>query len=151
MGSPAGWGPLMKYSSLQTSESIEQPSGLGVGPISTGEGAGLSEGLGETLHPLSVKLLEERGVQEETPPEHQLLWWGCARPPLQPKITRGRRDTEPSAAGWGCRFLPGLAWGCSRLHWPPCGAHNSHAECQGEPSREGSSQEGQGGRRGQQK
>lgn len=72
-----------------------------MGPISTGEGAGLREGLGETLHPLSVELFEERGVQDETSPEHQLLCRGCSRSPLQPEIIWGRRDTESLCSGVG--------------------------------------------------
>lgn len=63
LGSPAGWGHLMKYPSLQTPGSIKEPSGAGMGPISTGKGAGLSEGLGETLHPLSAALRGERGAE----------------------------------------------------------------------------------------
>lgn len=40
-------------------------------------------------------------MQEETPPEHQLLWWGCSRPSLQPEILWERRDTEPLCSGVG--------------------------------------------------
>lgn len=81
----------MKIPSLQTSGSIKQPSRSGRGPTGTGEDAGLSQGLGETLHPLSVELLGERGVQEETPPEHQLLWWGCASSAAAKNGTREQR------------------------------------------------------------
>lgn len=73
-GSPTGWGHRMKYPSLRTSRSIKQPPGSAMGPISTVEGAGLSEGLQETLYTLTLELLVQREVQEETPPEDQLLW-----------------------------------------------------------------------------
>ena len=46
-----------------------------MGPIGVGEGAGLCEGLGDTPHPLCMEPLQQRGVQEETSPERQLLWW----------------------------------------------------------------------------
>lgn len=45
-----------------------------MGPVGVGEGAGLCKGLGDTLHPLCTELLQQRGVQEETSPECQLLW-----------------------------------------------------------------------------
>lgn len=39
LGSPAGWGRLMKHPSLQTPGSIKQPSGAGMGAMGTGERA----------------------------------------------------------------------------------------------------------------
>lgn len=111
VGSPAVWGHPMEHPSLQRSRRIKQLSGSGMCPIGIKEGAGLSEGLGETLHPLSVELLEQRGVQEETPPEYQLLWWGCPRPPLQPETIWGRTDTKLLCSGAGLQVPARLGVG----------------------------------------
>lgn len=62
VGSPAGWEHPVKIPSLQTSGSIKQPSRFGMGPTGIGEGAGLSQGLGETAPLVCGALRGERGA-----------------------------------------------------------------------------------------